>query len=61
VYENTPGHGFHLLLIDDDGGFVLADEIGDLEAAAWLADLANDALATLRLSHPELFDGEPAV
>jgi hypothetical protein len=45
VYENID-RGFHLLLIDDGGGLILAQRVDDLEAAAWLAALVSAALAS---------------
>ena len=48
VYENL-GRGFHLLLVDEDGGGgILAERIDDLDAALWLASLVNSALDALR-------------
>jgi hypothetical protein len=51
VYENTPGPGFHLLLVDDDGGLVLVEQVIDFEAAV-SASLVNQALAALRGVQP---------
>jgi hypothetical protein len=46
VYQNpAPERGFHLLLVDDDGGLILAEQVNDPEAAIWLAPLVNQALA----------------
>jgi hypothetical protein len=47
VYQN-PGLGFHLLLIDADGGLILVEQVDDWEAAEWLAALVNAALAAER-------------
>ena len=47
VHENI-GHGYHLLVIDDGAGFILAEEVGDWEAAVWLAALVNEALLAER-------------
>ena len=35
---------FHLLLTDDSGGFIFADNIDDEERARWLAALVNAAM-----------------
>jgi hypothetical protein len=43
VYENIGG--YHLLLVDDDGGLILVEQVIDLEIAAWLAHLVNQELA----------------
>jgi hypothetical protein len=51
VYENI-GPGYHLLLVDDDGGLVLAEQVIDFETAEWLACLVNEALAALRGTQP---------
>ena len=52
VYKN-PELGYHILLIDDDGHFLLA-EVTDHDAAHWLADLVNADLGRLhRLLHGE--------
>jgi hypothetical protein len=45
VYENTPGPGFHLLVVDDDGGLILVEQVIDFETAVWLARLVNKELA----------------
>jgi len=42
VHEN-PDHGWHLLLIDDDGAGILA-EVDDGDVAIWLCHLVNQAL-----------------
>ena len=44
VYENIGG-GYHLLLVDDDGGLILAEQVSDFEIAVWLARLVNEELA----------------
>jgi hypothetical protein len=44
VYENI-GPGYHLLLVDDDGGLILVDQVIDFETAEWLARLVNQELA----------------
>ena len=45
VYENTPGSGFHLLVVDDDGGLILVEKVIDFETAEWLTRLVNNELA----------------
>jgi hypothetical protein len=46
VYENI-GPGYHLLLVDDDGGLILVEQVSDFEIAIWLASLVNQALGEL--------------
>ena len=52
VYENTPGSGFHLFVVDDDGGLILVEQIDDWEAVVWIAALVTEALASARRAKP---------
>jgi hypothetical protein len=43
---------YHLLVVDDDGGLILVEQVIDFEAAAWLTTLVNAELARLRGAQP---------
>jgi hypothetical protein len=47
VYSNLDG-SFHLLVVDDTGGFILVEQVDDPDAALWLCDIVNQALAAAR-------------
>jgi hypothetical protein len=40
------------LVVDDDGGLILVEQVIDFEAAAWLTTLVNAELARLRGAQP---------
>jgi hypothetical protein len=51
VYENI-GPGFHLLLVDDDGGLILVEVVLDFEVAVWISTIVNRELDRLQSGKP---------
>jgi hypothetical protein len=47
VYENSDGI-FHVLVVDDNGGYVFADRINSEGEAQWMAGVLNAALAAAK-------------
>jgi hypothetical protein len=51
AYHNRDGTA-HVLVIDDSGGYIFADNLTDFESAEWAAEALNAALAAVRLIEP---------
>jgi hypothetical protein len=44
VYGNADDRTFHIMVVDDNGGYIFADGFQSLEAAEWTCDLLNKAI-----------------